>query len=106
MSSSAWSSAVAARAESPTIRLAVVGLGLLALTSIVGIIGLSATDRLQDAALAALSGAAGSAAGALATLLTTFTPAPLPGGRRVTDQIPVMPDVETTPGPQTMTQLR
>lgn len=87
-----------ARAESPTIRLAVIGLGMLALTSVAGIIGLSATDRLQDAALAALSGVAGGASGALATLLTTFTPAPLPGGRRVSDQIPAIPDLETTPG--------
>lgn len=75
-----------ARNESPTIRLAVIGLGALALAAVGGIIGLSATNRLQDAALAALSGVAGSAAGALATLLTTFTPAPLPGGRRITDQ--------------------
>lgn len=90
-----------ARAESPTIRLAVVGLGGLAITSVAGIIGLSATNRLQDAALAALSGVAGGASGALATLLTTFTPAPLPGGRRVTDEIAPMPDMETT---QTMTR--
>lgn len=84
-----------ARAESPTIRLAVICLGGIAGSAVVGIIGLSATDRLQDAALAALSGVAGGASGALATLLTTFTPAPLPGGRRMTDQIPAVPDVET-----------
>lgn len=89
-----------ARAESPTIRLAVLGLSVLALTAVAGIIGLSATNRLQDAALAALSGVAGGASGALATLLTTFTPAPLPGGRRMSDQIPAMPDVETTPAPE------
>jgi high-affinity K+ transport system ATPase subunit B len=86
---------VTTRAESPTIRLAVVCLGSIAGISAVGIIGLSATDRLQDAALAALSGIAGGASGALATLLTTFTPAPLPGGRRVSDQIPPIPDLET-----------
>lgn len=84
------------RAESPTIRLAVAALGGLALVAVGGIIALSATDRLQDAALAALSGVAGGASGALATLLTTFTPAPLPGGRRMTDQIPPVPDVEIT----------
>lgn len=84
------------RAESPTIRLAVICLGGIAGAAVVGIIGLSATDRLQDAALAALSGVAGGASGALATLLTTFTPAPLPGGRRMTDQVPPIPDVETT----------
>lgn len=83
------------RAESPTIRLAVICLGAVAATAVLGIIGLSATDRLQDAALAALSGVAGSAAGSLATLLTTFTPAPLPGGRRVTDQMPPISDLET-----------
>lgn len=86
--------------ESPTIRLAVVGLGGLAITSVAGIIGLSATDRLQDAALAALSGVAGGASGALATLLTTFTPTPLPGGRRITDDMAPLPDMET----QTMTR--
>lgn len=84
------------RAESPTIRLAVISLGGIAAVAVGGIIGLSATDRLQDAALAALSGVAGGASGALATLLTTFTPAPMPGGRRVSDQIPPIPDVETT----------
>ena len=105
---------MSAKAESPTIRLAVAALGLLALAAVVGIIGLSATDRLQDAALAALSGVAGGASGALATLLTTFTPAPLPGGRRMSDQIPPIPDVETTTvttsetvtTPQNMTQYR
>jgi hypothetical protein len=97
-----------AKAESPTIRLAVVCLGSIAGASVVGIIGLSATDRLQDAALAALSGVAGGASGALATLLTTFTPAPLPGGRRMSDQVPPIPDVETTTtvAPQTATQFR
>jgi hypothetical protein len=34
----------------------------------------------------ALAGLAGGAVGALATLLTTFTPSPVPGGRRVTDE--------------------
>lgn len=88
-----------ARAESPTIRLAVICLGTIAAVAVAGIIALSATNRLQDAALAALSGVAGGASGALATLLTTFTPAPLPGGRRVSDQIPAIPDIETTSTP-------
>lgn len=88
-----------ARAESPTIRLAVVCLGSIAAAAVAGIIGLSATNRLQDAALAALSGVAGGASGALATLLTTFTPAPMPGGRRLSDQVAPIPDVETTVGP-------
>jgi len=96
---------VTAKAESPTIRLAVLCLGAIAAAAVLGIIGLSATDRLQDAALAALSGVAGGASGALATLLTTFTPAPLPGGRRISDQVPPIPDLETT-GAQTMTQVR
>ena len=84
------------KAESPTIRLAVVAMGAIAGVAVVGIIGLSATDRLQEAALAALAGIAGGASGALATLLTTFTPAPLPGGRRISDQIAPVPDLETT----------
>lgn len=86
------------KAESPTIRLAVGALGGLALTAVAGIIGLSATDRLQDAALAALAGTAGGAVGALSTLLTTFTPAPLPGGRREADRLAI-PDVVTTTDP-------
>lgn len=89
---------MATRAESPTIRLAVLGLGLVALVAAGGIIGLSAMDRLQDAALAALSGMAGGATGALATLLTTFTPSPVPGGRRASDSTTTIPG-ET---PQTM----
>jgi hypothetical protein len=97
---------VTAKAESPTIRLAVICLGSIAGVSVVGIIGLSAANSLQDAALAALSGVAGGASGALATLLTTFTPAPLPGGRRMSDQVPPIPDLETTADPQTMTQYR
>lgn len=102
---------MAARAESPTIRLAVAFLGGLALVASAGIIGLSATDRLQDAALAALAGTAGGAVGALSTLLTTFTPAPLPGGRRISDQVGPIPDVETVADEhhepsQTMTQIR
>ena len=75
------------RAESPTIRLACAALGGLAMTAVGGIIGLSATDRLQDAALASLSGVAGGSVGALATLLTTFTPSPVPGGRRASDAL-------------------
>ena len=85
-----------ARAESPTIRLAVTGLGTLALVAVVGIIALSAAGRLADAALAALSSVAGGATGALATLLTTFTPAPVPGGRRFTDQVPAVADAEVS----------
>lgn len=84
-----------ARAESPTIRLAVLGLAVVALVAAGGIIGLSAMNRLQDAALAALSGMAGGATGALATLLTTFTPAPVVGGRRLTDTLP--PAADATP---------
>lgn len=95
----------ASRAESPTIRLACAGLIGVAVMAVVGIIGLSATNRLQDAALAALSGAAGSAAGALATLLTTFTPSPVPGGRRITDTVPPVPDAEI-PAPETTAQYR
>jgi hypothetical protein len=83
------------RAESPTIRLAVAFLGGIALAAVAGIIGLSSFDAVPDVALAALSGIAGGASGALATLLTTFTPSPVPGGRRNTDLVSPIPMTET-----------
>lgn len=88
-----------ARAESPTIRLATLMLGALAGICASGIVLLAATSRLAAApeALTALAGLGGAAAGALGTLLTTLTPAPLPGGRRTTDQIPAIADAETMP---------
>lgn len=77
--------------ESPTIRLAVLALGLVALTCVASIVGLAWQGAdVPDA----LAGIGGGAAGALATLLTTFTPAPIPGGRRSTDPLP-----EPPPGP-------
>ena len=72
----------ATRLESPTIKLAAVFLGVLALVCVglIGILSWSGTPSPD-----ALAGIAGGAVGALATLLTTFTPSPIPGGRRVTD---------------------
>lgn len=83
----------ATKAESPTIRLAVVALGALALLCVGSIVFLSWQGAdVPDA----LAGIGGGAAGALATLLTTFTPSPIPGGRRLTDTLPPAADVETT----------
>lgn len=86
-----------ARAESPTIRLATIQLGIVGGLCVGGIILLAATGRLVAEALTALAGLGGGAIGALGTLLTTLTPAPLPGGRRQSDQVPAIADAETTP---------
>lgn len=89
----------AARSESPTIRLAVAALGAIALLCIASIVALAWTgSNVPDA----LAGIGGGAAGALATLLTTFTPAPVPGGRRATDAAPDTPNLGVVE-PQTMT---
>lgn len=83
------------RAESPTIRLAVVALGAVAVLCVVAIAILSWIGKdVPDA----LAGIGGGAAGALATLLTTFTPSPVPGGRRVTDTLPPAADALPPPG--------
>jgi hypothetical protein len=79
------------KAESPTIRLAVMALGGVGILCVSSILALAwVGEDVPDA----LSVIGGGATGALATLLTTFTPAPLPGGRRMTDPLPG--DVETT----------
>lgn len=79
------------RGESPTIRLAVLALGAVAILCVVAIVVLSwAHADVPDA----LAGIGGGAAGALATLLTTFTPSPVPGGRRSTDPLPEPPKAD------------
>ncbi len=73
-----------AKAESPTIRLAVVSLGTVAVLCVASIVFLAwHGSDVPDA----LAGIGGGAAGALATLLTTFTPSPVPGGRRMMDAV-------------------
>lgn len=90
------------RAESPTIRLAVIALGAVVLLCVGSIVFLAAVDKpIPDALNTIGSGAAG----ALATLLTTFTPSPLPGGRRLSDAMAPVPSVEDEM-PQQMTQFR
>lgn len=73
------------RFESPTIGRAVWMLGLIAILSVAGMIGL-AWEKVEIPT--ALATAAGAAIGSIGTLLTTFTPSPVPGGRRAAD-VPV-----------------
>lgn len=73
------------RYESPTIRNAVAFLGLTGILSVLGMIGL-AWEKVEIPT--ALATAAGAAIGSIGTLLTTFTPSPVPGGRRAAD-VPV-----------------
>lgn len=68
--------------ESSTIRIAAGAIAMIGLVSILGIMLLAWERRDIPDALAA---AAGATVGALATLLTTYSPAPVPGGRRATD---------------------
>lgn len=84
------------RYESHTIARVVIGLVLLGVSA-VGLIGaLAWVDKPIPDALTAVG--VGSMT-ALATLLTTFTPSPLPGGRRGSDA-PIVVD-ETTAPPST-----
>jgi hypothetical protein len=86
---------VNAKFESPTIRLAVMSLGAVAILCVASIVMLAYNGAdVPDA----LAGIGGGAAGALATLLTTFTPSPIPGGRRVAD-LQVVPVGEPPPEP-------
>jgi hypothetical protein len=73
---------MAYRYESQTIGRVVIGLVAIGLTAIVSITWLAWQKIPPPDALAT---AAGVAVGALATLLTTFTPSPIPGGRRAAD---------------------
>lgn len=91
------------RYESATISRVVAALGAVALMCVV-LIGFLAWDKapVPDA----LASIGGGAVGALATLLVTFTPSPLPGGRRAVDapvvpaeQLPVVPPVPPAQGP-------
>lgn len=84
------------RYESQTISHVVTGLVALGLSS-VGLIGWLAWTRvtIPDSLTAVAVGSMT----ALATLLTTFTPSPVPGGRRAVD-VPVVP-VTTAAGSST-----
>jgi hypothetical protein len=70
--------------EAPIVKRAVTFLGVIATLSIVGICALTAVGRPTPDGLFTIAGAA---VGGLGTLLTTFTPAPLPGGRRSNDPL-------------------
>lgn len=86
----------ATRFESPTIRLAAAMLGGTALVC-VSLIGFLSWEHapVPDA----LAGLGGGAVGALSTLLTTFTPSPIPGGRRTTDAVPIVTEPPAAAGP-------
>ena len=71
-----------ARYESPTIARAVIALGLIGLICVIAMSWLAWKQAAVPDALASIGGGA---VGALATLLTTFTPSPVPGGRRSED---------------------
>lgn len=70
--------------ESPTIRYAAIALSIIGLVSVLAILLLAFYRRAIPDTLATTAGAA---VGGLATLLTTFSPAPLAGGRRASDPI-------------------
>ncbi len=76
---------MAYRYESPTISRAVIALGLIGLVCVTAMTWLSWNGSPVPDALASIGGGA---VGALATLLTTFTPSPIPGGRRTEDVPP------------------
>jgi hypothetical protein len=75
------------RYESPTIRQAATALGVIGFACVGSMTVLAYQTRPIPDALASIGGGA---VGALATLLTTFTPSPLPGGRRAADATTVM----------------
>lgn len=82
------------RYESPTIRNAVALLGIIGVVSVVGMIGL-AWEKVEIPT--ALATAAGAAIGSIGTLLTTFTPSPVPGGRRAQDAPAIVEAGDTAP---------
>jgi hypothetical protein len=86
--------------ESTIVQRAVTFLGVIAILSVAGICALAAVRRSIPEGLFTIAGAA---VGGLGTLLTTFTPAPLPGGRRASDpdvdgSQSAPPEVVTAPG--------
>jgi hypothetical protein len=72
------------RYESPTIRQAATALGVIGFACVGSMTVLAYQTRPIPDALASIGGGA---VGALATLLTTFTPSPVPGGRRAADAV-------------------
>lgn len=73
---------MAYRYESPTIARAAVALGLIGTLCVAAMTFLAWHGTQIPDALASIGGGS---VGALATLLTTFTPSPIPGGRRAAD---------------------
>lgn len=73
---------MAFRYESPTIARAAVALGVIGGACVAAMTFLAWNGSPIPDALASIGGGA---VGALATLLTTFTPSPVPGGRRAQD---------------------
>lgn len=82
--------------ESATIIKVVVALGVVAVLC-VALIGFLAWDKVPVPD--ALASIGGGAVGALATLLVTFTPSPLPGGRRAADAATAAPGEPPLPVP-------
>lgn len=89
------------RYESPTIARAAIALGLIGTLCVAAMTLLAWEGTAIPDALASIGGGA---VGALATLLTTFTPSPLPGGRRTADAV-VTTSTEAPAAPQTMTKV-
>lgn len=70
--------------ESNSINRAVIALAAIGLAAVLSITALAFQGNAVPEALSAV---AGGAVTALATLLTTFTPSPIPGGRRAVDVV-------------------
>lgn len=90
---------MAYRYESPTIAWATRGLALIGLGCVAAMTFLAWERTPVPDALASIGGGA---VGALATLLTTFTPSPVPGGRRLADSVTTTTthtEIPSTPGP-------
>lgn len=91
------------RYESPTIARAAIALGTIGAGCVAAMTVLAWQRVPIPDALASIGGGA---VGALATLLTTFTPSPVPGGRRTADAAITTSDPPAEASPQTMTKFR
>ena len=92
---------MAYRYESPTIARAAIALGIIGTLCVTAMTFLAYQGTQIPDALASIGGGS---VGALATLLTTFTPSPVPGGRRVDDAVLTTTTVtHTEPGSTTTT---
>lgn len=92
---------MAYRYESQTIARAATALGAIGLVCVMAMTFLAWQRNPIPDALASIGGGA---VGALATLLTTFTPSPVPGGRRAADAAvapaAIPPAASTAPPPE------